>query len=165
MKKATLFLSVFLCIITCFKANAQSYNKLEQNVTTNILGAQIPGIGIDYSIGANIDDTFYVGGGFGLGTWFDQKDEYYTDVWFPIFLQLRTTFLREQKFRPYISLSVGLDCLSIGAIINPNIGVAIKTTSSSLFYIGIGYNTYNIEHKLDKNTLESMFSAHLGVSF
>ena len=165
MKKTTLYLIAFLCLIPLHNANAQSSKKIEQNVAINLLGAKIPGIGADYSIGCNIDDVFFVGGGLGLGGWIDQKDEYFTDVWLPIFIQFRSTFLNEHKVRPYISLSVGVDCFSLGPIINPNIGISIKATRFSNLHIGIGYNAYNIEYDLDNSKIAGIVSAHIGLSF
>lgn len=160
---------IFVCFVVLFCslsiANAQSIRKLEHNAMVNVLPSKTFGMGVEYSIGCNIDDVFFVGGGLGVGTWFDEKEAYYTDYWLPIFIQVRSTFLNGRKIRPYLSLSAGYDLASHGLIVNPNAGIAVKATSSTRLYIGVGYNAYNIEYDLDESRLEGILSAHIGIAF
>jgi hypothetical protein len=147
------------------ETSAQTSRELEQNVMINVLPSSVFGIGADYAVGCNIDDVFFVGGGIGIGTWLDDKDEYWTDTWFPIFLQIKSSFLRNRYVRPYISLSTGLDFCTCGIVLNPNVGISIKTTDSTRLHIGVGYSAYSIEYELDEAKIKWGLSAHIGLSF
>lgn len=165
MKRFITCVIVLICMCSINEVFAQISRTLEQNVMVNVLPTNVFGIGADYSIGCNIDDVFFVGGGIGIGTWLDNKDEYYTDVWFPMFLQIKSSFLKDRYVRPYISLSAGLDWCSCGVILNPNVGVSIKATNSTRLYFGVGYNAYTIDYDYDKAGVKWGLSAHIGLSF
>lgn len=131
----------------------------------NVLPTNVFGIGADYTIGCNIDDVFFVGGGIGIGTWFDNNDEYFTDAWLPLLLQVKSTFLSGRAVRPYLSLSAGLDCFTWGLRLNPNVGISIKTTDSTRLYLGVGYSANSIEYGLDEVKIKWGLSAHIGLCF
>lgn len=165
MKRFITCVIALICMCSVNETSAQTSRYLEQNVMVNVLPTNVFGIGAEYSIGCNIDDVFFVGGGFGIGTWMDNEDEYYTDTWAPVFLQIKSSFLKDRYVRPYISLSAGLDCFSSGLILNPNVGISIKTTDSTRLHIGVGYNAYSIEYELYEVKIKWGLSAHIGFSF
>lgn len=165
MKRFIICIVSLICMCSFSEASAQTSRDLEQNVMINVLPGKIPGVGADYTIGCNIDDVFFVGGGIGIGTWFDNNDEYFTDAWLPLLLQVKSTFLSGRAVRPYLSLSAGLDCFTCGLILNPNVGISIKTTDSTRLHIGVGYSAYSIEYELDEVKIKWGLSAHIGLSF
>ena len=165
MKRFITSVIILICMCSINETSAQTSRTLEQNVMVNVLPTNVFGIGADYTIGCNIDDVFFVGGGVGIGTWLDKNDEYWTDTWFPIYLQIKSSFLKDRYVRPYISLSAGLDCFTCGLILNPNVGISIKTTDSTRLHIGVGYSAYSIEYELDEVKIKWGLSAHIGLCF
>lgn len=156
------FLAVFFC---CLLSEVKAQTYFEQNVTLNVMAANIPEMGIDYSCGVNLDDVFFVGVGIGVGGWLDLKDEYYGDFVCPVFGQVRTTFLKQCDVRPYISLSAGVDCMSAEIVGNSNLGISFWATNSAKLYLGVGYSICPIEYDWVEYTMKGTISAHLGISF
>lgn len=158
------FLSMFFAL-QVFETQAQVSRRFEQNATVDILAGKIPGIGVDYSVGCGVDDVFFVGLGLSVGAWLDSEDVYYSDYWVAPFLQLRATFLPKKEIRPYLSMSAGLDAITAGFRLNPNIGVSIHATKSTKLYLGLGYNVNTVEYDLDDTQMKGVFSAHVGFMF
>ena len=165
MKRFITCVIALICMCSVNETSAQTSRTLEQNVMVNVLPTNVFGIGADYTIGCNIDDVFFVGGGVGIGTWLDNNNEYWTDTWFPIYLQIKSSFLKDRYVRPYISLSTGLDCFTCGLVLNPNVGVSIKATDSTRLYLGVGYNAYTIDYDYDRTGIKWGLSAHIGLCF
>jgi len=119
--------------------------------------------------GYRINNYFSLGLGFGA--------RYYPDreaLLVPVFLDVRSRFLTG-KISPYFALGLGYtinatdDFSGVGALINPQIGVSILTSSSADFTVGLGYDIQKVkdfEYTYSGRTVSlNAISLNIGISF
>lgn len=132
-------------------------------------------LGYADNIKFNFINSYRVNNYFSLGFGFGAR--YYPDaelVLVPVFLDARSRFLTG-KISPYFALAVGYTFspedgfTGVGALINPQIGVSILTSSSSDFTIGLGYDIQKFKDFYyiynGRTASSNAISLNIGISF
>lgn len=103
----------------------------------------------NYINGYNFGSCFYAGVGVGLGykgcNEYDY-DSYYSAISIPVFLYLRSAFMRYRKVSPYFSLSAGITIdieseygACVGPHIEPTIGAEFRLNKTQALSVGFTF--------------------------
>lgn len=168
MKNRIIILAAILLFCVCLtpqKSSAQQYRPIEQNMSFESVIMDEIGIGVNYSIGCNIDNVFFAGTGINIGGYVATKQELYENLYCTLYAQLRGKFLPSRSVRPYIEMIAGMDGATLGLYLKPSIGVVLPASSTSDMFIGVGYSINTIEYDWDVSMLKGGIGITLGITF
>ena len=168
MKNRIINLFAIMLFCMCLapqKSSAQQYRALEQNMSVESVFMNEIGVGVNYSIGCNIDNVFFAGVGANIGGYVATQQELFTNFYYTLYGQLRGKFLQRKRVRPYIDMIAGLDCATVGLYLKPSVGVIIPASPSCDMFIGVGYSMNTIEYDLDQYKLKGGVGVTLGITF
>ena len=168
MKNRIIVLFAIVLFCMCLipqRASAQRYRALEQNMSVESVIMNEIGLGVNYSIGCNIDNVFFAGAGLGVGGWVASNQEMYTNFYCTMFAQLRGNFLPTKSVRPYIDMIAGYDLATLSMYLKPSVGILIPASSSCDMFVGVGYTMQGIEYDLDEVVVKDGIGITFGVRF